>query len=115
MIELAVGFRNEMKTMARALTNGKPVPRSVVARINEVLRGKDGHYELVQTSAGYERRFRVKMNNVTDFLLPIAEDAMNLLCFGDLNRVKKCEGSSCVLYFCDTSKSGRRRWCSMAA
>jgi predicted RNA-binding Zn ribbon-like protein len=55
------------------------------------------------------------MNNVTDFLLPIGEAAMNLLCYGDLSRVKKCERDACVLYFYDTSKPGHRRWCSMSA
>lgn len=115
MVELAVGFRSEMKVMAKALANGKPVPRSVVARINEVLGQKEGHFEVVQTSKGYKQKFQVKMNNVTDFLLPIAEAAMNLLCYGDLSRVKKCERDGCVLYFYDTSKPGHRRWCSMSA
>ncbi|EHR61612.1 CGNR zinc finger domain-containing protein [Saccharomonospora cyanea] len=29
-------------------------------------------------------------------------------------RIRACANSECVLYFYDTSKSGRRRWCSMA-
>lgn len=29
------------------------------------------------------------------------------------NRVRSCEHEDCVLWFLDTSKSGRRRWCSM--
>jgi len=28
-------------------------------------------------------------------------------------RVRKCEHESCILHFIDTSKSGKRRWCSM--
>lgn len=112
MVELAAGFRGEMKAMARALSNGKPVPRSVIVRINEVLREKQGHFELIQTANGCERKFQVKMNNVTDFLLPIAESAMDLLCDGDPGRVKKCQGESCVLYFYDATKPGRRRWCT---
>ncbi len=28
-------------------------------------------------------------------------------------RVRKCEHDSCILHFVDTSKSGKRRWCSM--
>jgi len=115
MVELAVGFRGEMKAMAKALGSGKPVPRSVVARINEVLGQKDGHFEVVQTAKGFKSKFQVKRDNVTDFLLPIAESAMDLLCYGDLSRVKKCERGECVLYFYDTSKPGRRRWCSMSA
>lgn len=29
------------------------------------------------------------------------------------DRIRKCEHESCILYFIDTSKSGKRRWCSM--
>lgn len=29
------------------------------------------------------------------------------------NRIRKCADSECRLYFVDTSKSGKRRWCSM--
>jgi predicted RNA-binding Zn ribbon-like protein len=28
-------------------------------------------------------------------------------------RIRKCEHESCVLHFVDTSKGGKRRWCSM--
>ncbi|WP_239585449.1 CGNR zinc finger domain-containing protein [Amphibacillus cookii] len=28
-------------------------------------------------------------------------------------RIKKCEHAECYLHFVDTSKPGKRRWCSM--
>jgi predicted RNA-binding Zn ribbon-like protein len=30
-----------------------------------------------------------------------------------IHRIRNCEHSECRLYFVDTSKSGKRRWCSM--
>jgi hypothetical protein len=30
------------------------------------------------------------------------------------DRIRPCAGHGCVLYFYDTSRSGRRQWCSMA-
>ncbi len=30
-----------------------------------------------------------------------------------INRIRKCEHQECCLYFVDTSRSGKRRWCSM--
>lgn len=30
-----------------------------------------------------------------------------------VDRIRKCEHQECILYFVDTSKSGKRRWCSM--
>lgn len=29
------------------------------------------------------------------------------------DRIRKCEHEECILHFLDTSKSGKRRWCSM--
>ncbi|WP_248928520.1 CGNR zinc finger domain-containing protein [Paenibacillus hamazuiensis] len=29
------------------------------------------------------------------------------------DRIRKCEHTGCILHFVDTSKSGKRRWCSM--
>jgi predicted RNA-binding Zn ribbon-like protein len=29
-------------------------------------------------------------------------------------RIRHCDGAGCVLWFLDTSRNGRRRWCSMA-
>jgi len=33
----------------------------------------------------------------------------------DRHRLRACDGHDCVLWFHDTSRSGRRQWCSMAA
>ena len=115
VVELVLDLRAEMKLMASALAAGKRPPRSVIEKINEVLGQKEGHFEVVQTARGYEQKFEAGTNDIADLLLPIAEAAMDLLCFGDLKRVKKCENTACVLYFYDTSKPGHRRWCSMAA
>ncbi|HIC14689.1 MAG TPA: CGNR zinc finger domain-containing protein, partial [Gemmatimonadetes bacterium] len=29
-------------------------------------------------------------------------------------RIRQCASEDCIYWFLDTSKSGRRRWCSMA-
>ena len=49
-----------------------------------------------------------------NLLVPIAEDASDLLCDGDLSLVKKCKNTTCILYFYDTTKSHTRSWCRMA-
>ncbi len=45
----------------------------------------------------------------------VARDGVELLGGPLAGRVRACEGEGCSLYFLDTSRSGRRRWCSMAA
>ena len=45
---------------------------------------------------------------------PVALSAAELLMLGDLGRVEECPGSDgCGWLFFDSSKNGRRRWCSM--
>lgn len=42
------------------------------------------------------------LHSVTDTLHKVSAD-----------RIRKCEHEECILHFVDTSKSGKRRWCSM--
>lgn len=47
-------------------------------------------------------------------LVALARDAIRL--FGsEARRIRRCESQTCSIYFVDTSRSGRRRWCSMSA
>ncbi len=114
LISRALDFRRELKLMAEALTKGKPVPRSSVDRINEILKLKSGFFEVRADGKGYEKEFRPDLDDSVDILLAIAESAADLLCYGVPSHVKKCERETCVLYFYDTSKRHGRRWCSMA-
>jgi predicted RNA-binding Zn ribbon-like protein len=47
-------------------------------------------------------------------LWPVAQSAWALLSSDELARVGECRGEGCGWLFLDTSKSHRRRWCSMA-
>ena len=49
-----------------------------------------------------------------ELLSPIAQAAARLLVDADFSLVRQCEGSACVLWFHDSTKAHRRRWCSMA-
>lgn len=48
-----------------------------------------------------------------DVCAPIAAAVANLLAVVPKDRVRKCESATCAVHFCDTSKKGARRWCSM--
>jgi predicted RNA-binding Zn ribbon-like protein len=43
-----------------------------------------------------------------------AHDVLELLRVGP-DRIRRCASPDCVLHFYDTSRGGRRQWCSMAA
>ena len=55
-----------------------------------------------------------RWGSLDTLLLPLAEAMGDLACRGDFERVKKCEGPTCTLWFRDVSQNHTRRWCSMA-
>jgi predicted RNA-binding Zn ribbon-like protein len=77
----------------------------IVVRAKADMRDGDSALKLVS-----RRRWR----SADDLLLPVAQAIAELVTTADFADVKKCEGSSCVLHFHDTTRGGRRRWCSMA-
>lgn len=48
-------------------------------------------------------------------LTSLARDAIALLGSDRARRIHQCQSQSCAILFVDTSRSGDRRWCSMAA
>ncbi|WP_017473087.1 CGNR zinc finger domain-containing protein [Amphibacillus jilinensis] len=46
-------------------------------------------------------------------LYKIIQSVFDTLATTATDRIKKCEHAECYLHFVDTSKSGKRRWCSM--
>ena len=48
-------------------------------------------------------------------LAAVAKDGVELLGGPLAPRLRKCANPGCAILFVDTSRSGRRRWCSMAA
>jgi predicted RNA-binding Zn ribbon-like protein len=43
-----------------------------------------------------------------------ARDALDLVSGRDISRVRRCANPDCNIMFLDTSRPGKRRWCSMA-
>lgn len=117
--EKAIGdahaFRARLREMSQDLADGRAVSRAVVEAINALLRDKTGFSEVRAAEDGYEKTFVAEFSEPSQLLAPIAESAADLLCYGNLENVRKCENAQCVLHFYDVSKNHRRRWCSMAA
>ncbi|MGW0664189.1 CGNR zinc finger domain-containing protein [Streptodolium elevatio] len=44
----------------------------------------------------------------------VARAYLELIRTADPERIRRCANPQCTLWFADTSKNGRRRWCSMA-
>ncbi len=45
---------------------------------------------------------------------PLLEAVGELLISDEFDLIRRCENQECVLWFCDKTKSHRRRWCNMS-
>jgi predicted RNA-binding Zn ribbon-like protein len=111
----AVAFRSTLREMFADIGEGRAIRKGHVSAINERLKANRGYSELMRTDDGYEKLFRADFSDLRQILIAVAESAADLLAFGELTLVRKCENPDCVLFFYDTTKNHKRRWCSMAA
>jgi predicted RNA-binding Zn ribbon-like protein len=108
-------FRTMIRELVERLTEGRTsVPQATLDQLNRSLRAREGYSEIVRTKDGYETRFRPRLDEPAHLLVAIAESAARLLSEGDPALLRKCQNPRCILYFYDTTKNHRRRWCSMA-
>ncbi len=111
----AVLLRNALRTMAERLAAGKPVDRTSIEHINRVLASRPTYQQLELKGNKTVSRLHTLSESARHLLVPIAESAAWLLEHGDMSLLRRCENSDCILFFYDTTKNKRRRWCSMDA
>jgi predicted RNA-binding Zn ribbon-like protein len=114
-LDETIKFRNLLRETAENIAAGKEVSTEAMAAINERLRNQSGFTEIRKGENGFEKRFRFDLSEPSKLLQPVAEAAADFLCYGNFALLRKCESAACVLYFYDTTKNHRRRWCSMKA
>lgn len=102
-------LRAALRRTVLGMMEGK-VAHSAIRTINaELQRGRGG----LALSAGerFSVGFRVEKH---DAVFLIARAAATFLARAEATRIHRCGGTNCVLFFYDETKSGTRRWCSMA-
>jgi predicted RNA-binding Zn ribbon-like protein len=85
-----------------------------VEPINEVLRVTEGHDELLQQNGNWSLEFVAREGGLDWLLAAIARSAAELISEGASARLRTCSNPDCGLFFYDTSRTRRRRWCSMS-
>lgn len=108
---LAIALRNEARGLLAAGREGAPLRAQVV---NQILEKGRPVVQLVSAADGAVLQEQRRDDSAESLLQPVAAALGALLCGGDLAHVRQCEADDCTLMFHDTTKSRRRRWCSMA-
>src|SRR5690242_4187888 len=96
-----------------AVLHRQKVLREWIEPVNEILRITEGHDELVFSNNDWEIQFEASESGLEWLLAAVARSAAEIIAEGPRARVRLCANPRCGLLFYDTSRTHRRRWCSM--
>lgn len=97
-----------------AIVRGTPVTRDCVQPVNEALRVTEGHDELLRENLVWRLEFIAREEGLEWLLAAIARSAAEIIAEGSSTRLRICANPACGLFFYDSSRTHRRRWCSMS-
>jgi len=109
----ALIFRMCLRDMVETILANRKIPQKAIPAINEVLRSQTAYPRLIRTRGAIVQRFERRLEHPDQLLEPIADSVSDLLCNRDWSRLGKCANPGCKLFFYDTTRNHRRRWCSM--
>ncbi len=116
--EILLGKSQRLHASLRVIFNGllqkDALSREWISPINDVLRITEGHDELLQQNGKWGLEFVAREGGLDWLLAAIARSAAEIIAETATQRLRVCSNPSCGLLFYDTSRTGRRRWCSMS-
>lgn len=111
---VALALRAALRETLAALAARRPPSRRCIRLVNEVLAADHGRQQLERRGGRWILAHVPARRSALHALVPIARSMAELLAEGPRPPVHKCANPRCVLFFYDTSRTRRRRWCSMA-
>lgn len=114
LLSEALRLREELLALFEARRAGTEVRPHMVYGLNRVLDAGPVRAQVYVASGGLRLLEHDAEEGLLAVLAPIAHDAARLLTEVDADRIRRCDAEDCRRWFVDTSKGGRRRWCSMA-
>jgi len=109
----ALALRDVINRIGTTLVKGLGPDPSDLANLNKAAGNGLGQLELSANADGQYGLVVPAAMTPDGIFAWLALDAIDLLRFADLTRLRRCEGEDCGWLFLDSSKAGRRRWCDM--
>lgn len=113
LIDRAIKLRMSLRAWLEA---GRPPPgdRSPLIReINVILDANTSKLVLRQGGQRWVLDQMATSRSLLSALAPVARSAAELIVEGPGAPIRKCGNPKCPMYFYDTSRTGKRRWCAM--
>jgi predicted RNA-binding Zn ribbon-like protein len=113
VFEKAIGLREALYRVFKAVTNGRRPAQTDVETLNDELKRARAHEKLVFSGETVVTAWDNMSDALESPLWPVARSAAELLTSGDSSRLRQCVGEDCGWLFVDTSRNGSRQWCDM--
>ena len=101
-------------SLLHGLAEERPLDAPACFEINRVLEAATWHRRIELDGAGGSIHESLRPSTLPGLLAPIALAVAALAESAPGGRLRTCAAEACARWFLDTSKGGRRRWCSMA-
>ena len=126
LLDEALWLRRDILLIVQSLVAGELPPPYTVDALNRILTESGTSFRLdsltIPPEGDQEERIEGQLvlnvhehiSSVLGVLQPIALSTARIVTEANPTRIRQCASSNCMYWFLDTSKSGRRRWCSMS-
>ncbi len=126
LLDETLWLRRDILLIVQSLVAGELPPPYTVDALNRILTENGTSFRLDSLTIppegdqeeGMEGQLVLNVHehisSVLGVLQPIALSAARIVTEVNPTRIRQCASSNCMYWFLDTSKSGRRRWCSMS-
>ncbi|MEH6402617.1 MAG: CGNR zinc finger domain-containing protein [Sneathiella sp.] len=94
--------------------SGWPMDPSFMSELNDHLQGFKTYLKMSPSDKGMELKTEAAEHGPEQLLYPILKDIAEFLVSDQVEKIRQCASDNCDLYFINTSRNGRRRWCSMS-
>jgi predicted RNA-binding Zn ribbon-like protein len=108
-----LAFRQMARQVLSQIIEKEGVDSDAIATLNNSLQNYKMHYQLEQSTEGYQLINQNVCHSTADIIGLLAFELANMLASDQRAYLKRCLNSDCVLMFVDNSRSHKRRWCSM--
>jgi predicted RNA-binding Zn ribbon-like protein len=110
----AEALRAAVHELLRATAAGEAPSDRTLLTLDRALEAGPTFARVIRSGARVGLRDEVDARTPLALLAPLARAAVRLAAEVDPARLRVCDAPECGRWFVDTSKGGRRRWCSMA-
>ena len=126
LLDEALWLRRDILLIVQSLVGEELPPPYTVHALNRILTESGTSFRLdsliitseEEQSEGMQDQLVLNAHecasSVLGVLQPIALSAARIVTEANPTRIRQCAAENCMYWFLDTSKSGRRRWCSMS-